>query len=182
MDADTADMINKNLANMRKDRIYRVTVEQAITGAMKHFSFMDPPNYAFTEGGAGETRWLDIRREGVYKGRIMFTPKGNGATFTLNWHDGPETERYVFMFLADAGLKEAEAENPHMPEPNAAQPRPDVEPAIHPTDQAKLDTIKDKFCAGYGDEDIAPLVGLTPAGVRYHRQKNGWTDPKRRRK
>jgi|SRR5579859_996090 len=110
MDDETIERTRAMLSRIPKDLVYRVTVPQAMTAFGRGLSVVEPPHYTFTEGGAGETRWLDIYKDAAYLGRYTFTPKPGGTECRLNWFDGSETTRILMLALLDFHVKEIEAE------------------------------------------------------------------------
>jgi hypothetical protein len=112
LDAETNERLRAMLARIPKDLIYRLTVQQALTALGRGLANVKPSYYLTSPGGIGETQWIDIHREGVYKGRYTFTPKLNGTECRLNWFDGAETEteRIIIMSLLDFHAKEMERE------------------------------------------------------------------------
>ena len=118
MDAEEIERRLGILARIPDDQIYRVTVQQAMTGFGRGATFLDPAHYQITEGGAGETRWLNILRDDVCQGRFTFTPKAGGTECRLNWSADSEGARITMLGLLDFHVKEMEAE--------AAQPAPTI--------------------------------------------------------
>jgi len=158
MDAETVERMQAMIANLRKDAIYRVTVQEALTAFGRGLTYVEPPHYNFIEGGVGETRWLDIYREGIHKGRYTFTPKSGGTECRLNWFEGPEAERIGLIGLMDFHVKEMEVEAGQSPAtgagaaeteqradrfaPETPQPKPDV---AQPATSVTIDNWRDKL-------------------------------------
>ncbi len=108
-DTETVERMRDMLARIRKDSVYRLTVPQAIAAFEQGLCYVEPPHYEVKPGGT-ETRWLDIYKDGMHRGRYMFTPKPGGTECRVNWFGESEPERIMLMALMDFHAKQLEAE------------------------------------------------------------------------